>query len=705
MKVLGQYYAPAVVANSDNAPVPGAYSFDFQIPRVYKKFRPLVTIIVPNFNHADYLTQRLESIFSQTYDNFEVILLDDQSTDNSLTILSDFAARYPEKVRTIFNEVNSGGVFRQWEKGISAAKGDLIWIAESDDWASPNFLETLVPFFQNEGVQLAFTRTVFMDASGEQQIWSMEEYLHEFKPERWQHGWVETAPDIVRDVFSVANIIPNASSAIFRRFDRLDVLEIEQWRGMRTCGDWMFYLNAIRGGMLAYSPDARNYYRIHPKNTSVSSHRADQFYAEHEMVANCVHRHYHVPEENYQNLDRRLRHHWKSTRNDYSNEAFSKCFDLERIKSGPSRQPSVLMVGYGFISGGGETFPIQLANEIKRIGYEVTFLDCEQATRQEGIRSKLATDIPVISNVLDLVRIIRHFDIDVVHTHHGWSDNTVLDLLPVENPGASTVITLHGFYETVPASLLALQMPRLLERTGEIVYIADKNLTAIHQSKHAAERIFHRIDNAVSVEVLNPVPRASLGIPEQAFVLTLVSRAMHTKGWAEAIAATTRARDISGLDIHLVLIGDGEAHDAAKAAGVPAYIHLEGFQPNTQDYFATADLGFLPSRFPGESFPLVIIECLNAGTPVLASDIGEIRYMLTNDQGIAGALFPVAPDWTINVDNLAQQIADIAGDPAKLAQMRDLVPAAAARFDPGQMARRYGEVYKKTTITKPSISL
>ena len=136
MKVLGQYYAPAVVANSDNAPVPGAYSFDFQIPRVYKKFRPLVTIIVPNFNHADYLTQRLESIFSQTYDNFEVILLDDQSTDNSLTILSDFAARYPEKVRTIFNEVNSGGVFRQWEKGISAAKGDLIWIAESDDWAS-----------------------------------------------------------------------------------------------------------------------------------------------------------------------------------------------------------------------------------------------------------------------------------------------------------------------------------------------------------------------------------------------------------------------------------------------------------------------------------------------------------------------------------------------------------------------------------------
>ena len=140
----------------------------------------------------------------------------------------------------------------------------------------------------------------------------------------------------------------------------------------------------------------------------------------------------------------------------------------------------------------------------------------------------------------------------------------------------------------------------------------------------------------MSVEVLNPVPRASLGIPEQAFVLTLVSRAMHEKGWAEAISATTRAREISGLDIHLVLIGDGEAHDAAKAAGVPAYIHLEGFQPNTQDYFAAADLGILPSRFPGESFPLVIIECLNAGTPVLASDIGEIRYMLTNDQGIAG---------------------------------------------------------------------
>ena len=57
-------------------------------------------------------------------------------------------------------------MFHQWERGLNLAKGDIVWIAESDDWCTENFLEVLVPYFENEAIMLAYARTVFMDGEG-----------------------------------------------------------------------------------------------------------------------------------------------------------------------------------------------------------------------------------------------------------------------------------------------------------------------------------------------------------------------------------------------------------------------------------------------------------------------------------------------------------------------------------------------------------
>ncbi len=94
---------------------------------------PTVSVIVPNYNHARYLRQRIESVLRQTYQDFEVILLDDCSTDDSRSILSSYAG--DPRVRMEFNEVNSGSTFKQWNKGVRLARGEYVWIAESDDYA------------------------------------------------------------------------------------------------------------------------------------------------------------------------------------------------------------------------------------------------------------------------------------------------------------------------------------------------------------------------------------------------------------------------------------------------------------------------------------------------------------------------------------------------------------------------------------------
>ncbi|MCW8968588.1 MAG: glycosyltransferase, partial [Flavobacteriales bacterium] len=73
---------------------------------------PLISIIIPNYNHALFLKKRLESVYNQTYPHFEVILLDDASTDNSIEILNTYKS-HPKTAHLIVNTQNSGSPFKQ----------------------------------------------------------------------------------------------------------------------------------------------------------------------------------------------------------------------------------------------------------------------------------------------------------------------------------------------------------------------------------------------------------------------------------------------------------------------------------------------------------------------------------------------------------------------------------------------------------------
>ena len=656
-------------------------------------FQPLISIIVPNFNHEKYLSLRLDSIYSQTYQNFEVILLDDASTDRSVDVLTRYQKAHPQNTRLLVNENNSGGVFHQWTKGIQLAQGDIIWIAESDDWCSDNFLETLTPFFENEAIQLAYSRTVFMDASGSKSHWSINEYLYDIDPQRWTAPIVETANKIVAEAFAVKNIIPNASSAIFRHPGAMELLEDSGWKNMRTCGDWVFYLHLIRGGVLAYSPAACNYYRIHDDNTSVKSHDDDVFYAEHELVAKTVQKYYRVDADVFIRQRKNLIAHWRETRSCYSEESFEECYSLARIESSASKKvPNLLMMAYAFCTGGGETFPIQLANLMKAEGYNVTYFDCAQERRNQGIRRKLRRDIPVVSDIENLERIVSDFGIDLIHSHHAWVDSTVLDILPEEG-AFRTIVTLHGMYETINSVELKFILPRLIKRSSRLIYVAEKNVSALREHKCHDEGKLVRIENALPAAAFEPVVRSDLGIPDSAFLLTLVSRAMVDKGWQEAIDIVCSAREQSDEDIQLVLVGDGPEYDRLGALQLPAFIHLAGFQDNVQGYFSCSDMGFLPSRFRGESFPMVIIECLQAGRPMLASSLGDIPYMVSGPEGPAGVL--VALDGAeIDIALWAEKIAHLALDKLACEELQSRVLSAAKKFDPAVMTKKYDEVYR-----------
>lgn len=85
----------------------------------------------------------IESILQQTFQDFELILLDDCSTDGSREILERYR-NHPKVSGIFYNELEQRITFQTVEKGLSKATGDYVWIAESDDFSSPCFLERCV---------------------------------------------------------------------------------------------------------------------------------------------------------------------------------------------------------------------------------------------------------------------------------------------------------------------------------------------------------------------------------------------------------------------------------------------------------------------------------------------------------------------------------------------------------------------------------
>ena len=127
---------------------------------------PLVSVVVPNYNYARYLDARLSSILNQTFQDFELILLDDASTDNSLEVLDRYKDD-PHVSHFVVNEQNTGSPFKQWMKGILLAKGEWVWIAEADDLCEPTFLETCVKEVQKyPNVSVCMTAFRYIDEKG-----------------------------------------------------------------------------------------------------------------------------------------------------------------------------------------------------------------------------------------------------------------------------------------------------------------------------------------------------------------------------------------------------------------------------------------------------------------------------------------------------------------------------------------------------------
>lgn len=222
-----------------------------------------VSVIIPNYNYASYLEERINSVLNQTYQNFEVIILDDCSMDNSRAIIEKY--RHDSHIsHIVYNNENSGSPFKQWAKGIELAKGDYIWIAESDDCASITFLSELVPHLESSpDTVLAFSHSFLIDDDGKQ----LDEDIHGNSGDRIiKHSGRKFA----RNIMTTRNYIYNASMVVFRRSAFYKV-EKSSYDCLRSCGDWALWTSICIQGQVVEICQRLNFFRIHNCRTTVSA--------------------------------------------------------------------------------------------------------------------------------------------------------------------------------------------------------------------------------------------------------------------------------------------------------------------------------------------------------------------------------------------------------------------------------------------------
>jgi len=230
----------------------------------------LVSIIIPNYNHALFLNKRIESVINQSYKNIEIIILDDCSSDNSREIIIEYAQK-DNRIQIVFNENNSGSTFKQWNKGVKIAKGEYIWIAESDDFAELDFIEKLLPILvQNNNVSLVCANTNSIDKN-DNIIQKGHNVVAEFEKELFGENQKITifySKYFIENLLIQRCVMPNVSAVLMRKQYYLTVGFANE--DFKLAGDYELYYKISKISNIAFYNEYLNFCRFHVDKTSTN---------------------------------------------------------------------------------------------------------------------------------------------------------------------------------------------------------------------------------------------------------------------------------------------------------------------------------------------------------------------------------------------------------------------------------------------------
>ena len=241
-----------------------------------------VDVVVPNYKYAEYLEDRLDTIFEQTYPLSKVIVLDDKSPDDSLDVLENYGQERKRKFSIVVNEANSGSGYLQWAKGARLTSGDYVWIAEADDLADPEFIDRAVDVLENSDAAFVFSDSRQIDEKDELLAESYSYYYSDLADIDFSRSFVMDGKQFVTRSLAIKNVIMNVSGVVWRRDVLLKVLDLAEndLSTMKVACDWKMYATAALGfGSVGFVGSSLNTHRRHSSSVT-HSRNPEAHYAE-----------------------------------------------------------------------------------------------------------------------------------------------------------------------------------------------------------------------------------------------------------------------------------------------------------------------------------------------------------------------------------------------------------------------------------------
>jgi glycosyltransferase involved in cell wall biosynthesis len=346
----------------------------------------------------------------------------------------------------------------------------------------------------------------------------------------------------------------------------------------------------------------------------------------------------------------------------------------------------------GFSYGGGELFPIHLANALHRMGVLVSMFQLTTDMDHPDVRRMLDPGIPVYRaddmRRIGIASFLARAGVSIVHSHLASVEMVLFDGGRISLP---YIATLHGSYESMGVKEASIQ--RWVAGIDRVVYTAERNLEPFRRAGIDV-RSFVKFRNAMPVDP-EPFPqtRQDLGISDETIVFTFVARSEVGKGWQQSVEAFEELeRRHPEQPMALVMVGAGPETERARAIakGNPGILFL-GLQHRIHGLYRMSDVALAPTRFRGESFPLCLIQAMQVGTPVISTDIGEIRTMLESGTAPSGIILP-------NLDDDSAFVAEIVD-----AMERTIDPHLRARLAEG--ARLLGADYRMDALAAKYLAL
>lgn len=386
----------------------------------------------------------------------------------------------------------------------------------------------------------------------------------------------------------------------------------------------------------------------------------------------------------------------------------------------------VLLVTETLNDGGAELFVLRLAKALLAKGEQVQVLSLNKEY-ENVIMTKKFADLPIqrlslpflsliekADKVLcrtgidfsikyylqarKLKRIVKNFDI--VHSHYIQADYLIATIK--KDAFFKHVVTVHGDYSAQYDKFKKGQLRFWLQLDRKLEFLStsvDKWVILSEEQRGFFNKIMNVLPERIT-KIYNGYPNVtstdSVQMEPEVFTIGMVARGTKEKGWELLIEAFLKMPD----NTKLLLVGGGKYMDELKATySENSRIIFAGFQPDPMRWMQQMDVFVLPTIYPYESLPTVIMEALHCGLPVIATNVGEIENMITDDKTGQKAGFVIDFDGIgVNKQELLSRLMHLYQNPLEAEEMSKIAKGTAIKFSMEKCVGAYQRIY--TTVLK-----